>query len=214
MIVPDDRDATSERSLAAAVWLTERARQTPYSTRVDSIANFPHMTADGDALSVRDLVHPAKLSDAEERRRIRATALADPRIAGNLLARDGGVSAVNVTVKLPEEGNAASIAEIAGFARGVAAEAGKRFPGIDFRLVGTVIVNQTFTEASVATMGTVLPASLAAMGRDPRYPDPRVHGSGRDRRSRHPVRFRRNGAGGAGSAFRSPRPHRRHRSSF
>jgi len=163
MIVPDDRDATSERSLAAAVWLTERVWQTPYSTRVDSIANFPLMTADEDGLSVRDLVHPAKLSDEEERRRLRATALADPRIAGNLLARDGGVSAVNVTVKLPEEGNAASIAEVAEFARGVAAEADERFPGIDFRPVGTVIVNQTFTEASVATMGTVLPASLVAM---------------------------------------------------
>ena len=163
MIVPDDRDATSEQALAAAVWLTERAWQAPYSSRVDSIANFPHMTADGDDLSVRDLVDPAKLDDAGERRRIRATALEDPRLAGNLLARDGSVSAVNITVKLPEEGNAAAIAEIAEFARSVATEAGERFPGIDFRLVGTVIVNQAFTEASVATMGTVLPASLAVM---------------------------------------------------
>ena len=163
MIVPDDRDATSERALAVAVWLTERAWQTPYSSRVDSIANFPHTTADGDDLVVRDLVDPAKLGDAEERRRIRAAALADPRLAGNLLARDGGVSAVNVTVKLPEEGDTAAIAEVAGFARGVAAEAAERFPGVDLRPVGTVMVNQAFTEATLATMGTVFPASLAVM---------------------------------------------------
>ncbi len=163
MIVPDDRDATSEQALEAAVWLTERAWQTPYASRVDSIANFQHTTADGDGLMVRDLVDPARTGDPQERAKVRATALADPRLAGNLLARDGAVSAVNVTVKLPEGDDAASIAEVTEFARGIVAEAKDRFPGIDFRPVGTVIVNQTFSEATLATVGTVLPASLAIM---------------------------------------------------
>ena len=163
MIVPEDRDATSEQALAAAVWLTERAWQTPYSTRVDSIANFQHTTADGDDLSVRDLVDPTKLGDAEERSRIRATALADARLAGNLLARDGGVSAVSVTVQLPEEDEAFRIPEVAAFARGLAAEAEERFPGIDLRLVGTVIINNAFSEASIDSQKTFLPASLAIM---------------------------------------------------
>ena len=163
LIVPEDRDATSEQALAAAVWLTEHAWQMPYSTRVDSIANFQHTTADGDDLSVRDLVDPAKLGDAKERARIRATALADPRLAGSLLARDGGVSGVNVTVKLPEEDDALKASEIAEFARGLAAEGEEQFPGIDLRLVGTVILNHAFSEATLATTKTVLPASLAIM---------------------------------------------------
>ena len=163
MIVPEDRDVTSEQALAAAIWLTDRAWQTPYSTRVDSIANFQHTKADGDDLSVLDLVDPAKLGDAKERARIRATALADQRLAGNLVARDGSVSAVNITVKLPEEDDAARISEVAEFARGLAAEAEERFPGVDLRLVGTVILNHAFSEATAATTRTVLPASLAIM---------------------------------------------------
>ncbi len=163
LIVPEDHDATSEQALEAAVWLTERAWQMPYSTRVDSIANFQHTTADGDDLSVRDLVDPAKLGDEEERSRIRATALADQRLAGSLVARDGGVSGVNVTVKLPEEDDALKASEITGFARGVAAEAEERFPGIDVRLVGTAILNHAFAEATAATTKTVLPAALAIM---------------------------------------------------
>ena len=163
MIVPDNRDATSEQALTATVWLVERAWQTPYSTRVDSIANFPHTVADGDDLSVSDLVDPAKLGDAEERARIRATALADPRLAGNLVARDGGVSGVNVTVKLLDENNAAQIAEVVRFSRGLAAEAEERFPGIDFPLIGTVIINYAFSEATAGTTRTVLPAALAIM---------------------------------------------------
>ncbi len=163
LIAPDDRDATSQQALAAAVWLTERAWQVPHAARVDSIANFQHMEADGDDLVVRDLVDPSQLGDAGDRRRIRATALADPRLAGNLLARDGGVSAVNVTVKLPDDDTATATADVTAFARDVAIEAAGRFPGIDVRLVGTVIVNHAFTEATAAAMETVLPASLAVM---------------------------------------------------
>ncbi|MCY3880201.1 MAG: MMPL family transporter [Rhodobacteraceae bacterium] len=163
LIAPDDRDATSEAALAAAAWLVERAWQTPYSTRVDSIVNFPHLSADGNSLSVADLADPETISDADERSRIREIALTDPRIVGNLVARDGSVSAVNVTVKLPDGNSEAATAEVALFARGTMAEAAERFPGIDFRLVGTVAINQVFTESTIATMGTVLPASLAVM---------------------------------------------------
>ena len=163
LIVPEDGDATSEPALAAAVWLTDRAWRTPYSTRVDSIANFQHTTADGDDLSVRDLVDPARLGDAGERARIRAIALSDPRLAGSGLARDGAVSSVNVTVELPEEDQVVRIPEIAGFAHDLAAEAEERFPGIDLRVIGTVIINDAFTRASLESQKTFLPASLAIM---------------------------------------------------
>ena len=104
LVVPDDGDATSQSALSAAVWLTEAAWQTPYSRRVDSLANFQYTTADGDDLYVRDLVDPQELTRAEARSRIRAVALSDPRIASSILALNGDVSVVNVTVELPEEG--------------------------------------------------------------------------------------------------------------
>ena len=163
MIVPRAGDATSEPALEAAVWLTGRAWQTPYSRRVDSIVNFQHTTADGDELSVRDLVDPAQLGDPGERARIRATALADPRLKGSLLARDGRVSAVNVTVELPEEDQSIRVPEVAGFARNLAAETEERFPGIDIRVVGTVMINHTFSQASIDSQKVFLPASLAIM---------------------------------------------------
>ena len=163
MIVPDSGDATSQQALEASVWLTERAWQTPYSKRVDSIVNFPHTTAVGDELSVRNLVDPAKLADPQERARIRAAALADPRLVGSLLARDGSVSAVSVSVEIPDEDQTIRVPEVALFAREAVAEAEHRFPGIDFRVVGTVLINHTFSEASVDSQKVFLPASLAIM---------------------------------------------------
>ena len=163
LIVPDDGDATSESALAAAVWLTDKAWRTPYSRRVDSLANFQYTTADGDDLYVRDLVDPQELNRAETRARIRAVASSDPRIAGSMLARNADVSVVNVTVELPEEGLLEAVAEVAEFGRSAAAEAEERFPGIDLRLVGTVMVNQTFLEASIESQMIFLPASLLLM---------------------------------------------------
>ena len=163
LIVPDDGDATSQSALSAAVWLTEAAWQTPYSRRVDSLANFQHTTADGDDLYVRDLVDPQELAQAEARSRIRAIASSDPRIAGSMLARSADVSVVNVTVELPQEGLLEAVAEVAAFARSVAAEAEERFPDIDLRIVGTVMVNQSFVEASIQSQMIFLPVSLLLM---------------------------------------------------
>ena len=163
VIVPADGDATSEQALAAVVWLTGQAWLTPSSSRVDSIANFQHTRADGDTLIVEDLVDPERLDDPAERARIRAVALADPRLTGSLLAVDGGVSAVNVTVELSPEEQTVMIPEIAAFARGLAAETERRFPGIDVRPVGMAMIGAAFAEASVQSQVVFLPASLAVM---------------------------------------------------
>ncbi|WP_420604410.1 efflux RND transporter permease subunit [Methylobacterium sp.] len=163
LIVPDDGDATSQDALSAAVWLTEAAWHTPYSRRVDSLANFQYTTADGDDLYVRNLVDAQELGEAETRSRIRDVALSDPRIAGGIVALNGDVSVVNVTVELPQEGLLEAVAEVAEFARSVAAEAEERFPDMDLRIVGTVMINQTFVEASISSQMIFLPASLLLM---------------------------------------------------
>ena len=163
LIVPDDGDATSKEALSAAVWLTEAAWFIPYSRRVDSLANFQHTTAEGDDLYVRDLVDPQEIDSAETRSRIREIALSDPRVAGSILSLNGDVSVVNVTVELPEEGLLETVEDVAEFARSTAADAEKQFPGIDIRIVGTVMINQTFVEASIDSQMMFLPASLLLM---------------------------------------------------
>ena len=162
-VVPDGRDATSARALEAIAWLTEHAWQTPFSTRVDSIANFQHTTADGDDLVVRDLVDEAVRGDAAERSRVRAVALAEPRLAARLIATDGAVGGVNVTVQMPGEDETLEVPQVVEFVRGLAAEVRERFPGIDVRLTGMVMMNYAFTESSLLDMKTLMPVSFAVM---------------------------------------------------
>ena len=163
LIVPDNGDATSIQALSAAIWLTEAAWHTPYSRRVDSLANFQFTTSDGDDLYVRDLVDPEQLDQDEARSLIREVGLSDPRIANSVLARGGDVSVVNVTVELPQGELLDAVAEVAQFARTLEVQARERFPDIDFRIVGTVMINQSFVEASINSQKIFLPASLLLM---------------------------------------------------
>ena len=66
-VVPEDRDATSTLALEAALWLTEQSWQIPYATRVDSLTNYQHTTAENDDILVRDLVENTALDDIDER---------------------------------------------------------------------------------------------------------------------------------------------------
>ena len=141
LVVPDDGNATSENALRAIIWLTEAAWKTPFSRRVDSLANFQYTTADGDDLHVRDLIVPDEISLPSTQSHVRSVALSDPRIEGSMLSRNGDVTVVNVTVELPDLSGTdllKPVAEVANFSKELAAEAEKRFPNVDIRVVGTM----------------------------------------------------------------------------
>ena len=163
LVVPEDRDFASQQTLEAVVWLTDQAWLMPYSLRVDSLANFQHTTADGDDLFVRDLIDPQKLDDAAERAWMRATALGEPRLANNLVATDGEVTAVNVTADISGEDETLKIARATAFAYALEAQTEERFPGIDVRLAGTVILGSSFADAVGESQRLFWPASLLIM---------------------------------------------------
>ena len=163
VLVPPDRDATSALALEATAWLTEQSWTVPYATRVDSITNFQHTTARGDDILVRELVDKSGRADANERARIRSIALAEPSLAGRLIARDGGVSGINVSVQLPGADKLVEGAEVEEAARRLAHEVKRRFPGIDVRVTGHVVFNQTFMEVSLSDLKTLVPLSFVAM---------------------------------------------------
>ena len=163
VIAPEDGDAFSAPALEAAVWLTERAWMTPYATRVDSLTNFQHTTAEGDDLIVRDLVEASIGDDPAQLDRVRETALSDPRLAGRLVGQEGTATGVNVTVHLPGENTNLEAKAVTEFARGLAAQVEQRFPGIEIRLTGITVMNHAFTEVAERDVETFMAASLAVM---------------------------------------------------
>jgi len=162
-IAPKDGNVFTRRTLATVEWLTRKAWQVPYSIRVDSITNYQNTEAQNDELLVGDLVENAASLSDKQLKRIRAVALHEPTLVGNLVSPQGHVTSVNVTVQLPGINEATETPEVVSYVRKLAAEVKQHDPGINVYLTGMVMMNNAFPEASQHDMATLVPISFAVM---------------------------------------------------
>ncbi len=160
LLVPKDGKVFTRETLSAVAWLTERAWETPYSTRVESLSNYQHTSAEEDDLLVEDLAYePAELSDAELQR-IREIAINEPVLVNRLISQRAHVTGVNITVELPGINPIVENPEVVEFTRALREEFTTKFPEIEVKLTGIIMMNQAFPEASQYDMSVLFPAML------------------------------------------------------
>ena len=163
VLAPDGGDVFTSEVLTAVVDVTDRAWQTPYSIRVDSLSNFQHTYADGDDLTVVDLVEDPTSLGTEEREVIRQVALGEPLLVNRLVSPSSAVTAVNVTVELPGVDQAHEVPQVVAKAREIAAHVERTYPSIKVYLTGIVTMNNAFAEAAEFDVGHLLPLAFAAI---------------------------------------------------
>ncbi len=160
LLVPEDGQVFTRATLKAVAWLTERAWETPYSTRVESITNHQHTSAVEDDLLVEDLaLEPGQLSD-EDLVRIRDIALSEPVLLNRLISPEAHVTGVNINIELPGVDPIVENPEVVTFIRELREEFRAKYPDIEVRLTGIVMMNQAFPEASQYDMSTLFPLML------------------------------------------------------
>jgi len=160
VLAPRDGRVFTRKTLGAIAWLTERAWQTPYSTRVESITNYQHTSAAGDDLVVMDLADLADGEDDAALEQIRAIALNEPVLVNRLVSPRAHVAGVNVTIQLPGIDPLVENPEVVEFVRALRVEFRARYPDIDVKLTGIIIMNQAYPEASLYDMSTLFPLML------------------------------------------------------
>lgn len=158
-LAPKDGNVFTRSTLAATVELTDAAWRIPYSIHVRSITNFQHTRAEGDDLIVEDLVDdPNNLSESQLNR-IREIALAEPLLVHRLISPSGHVTGIYVGLVMPE-GDRQTVPEVARYANRLAADFRARHPNIDAYVVGSVIIDEAFADATKRDMMTLLPAAF------------------------------------------------------
>ena len=131
LLVPEDGKVFSNRTLEAVAWLTERAWETPHSSRVESLTNYQHTSAVGDDLLVEDLAfEPGNMSDAELAK-IRKIALDEPVLINRLISPKAHVTGVNITIELPGVDPIVENPQVVDFIRDLREEFRQMFPGIE-----------------------------------------------------------------------------------
>ena len=159
VITPRSGKVFSVETLTAVKDITTEAWQIPYSSRVDSITNYQHTEADGDELIVDDLVpDPAALSE-DELSRIQDIAVNEPTLVNRLISPDSHYTGVNVTVQLPGK-HTDEVPKAVAAARELKARMLAKYPGIEIRLAGVIMMNNAFPEASEDDAQHLYPLAL------------------------------------------------------
>ena len=165
VLVPSGDDVFTRDNLQALEQLTADAWAVPYSTRVDSIANYQHTEADGDDLKVRALVVDAQQMSDVQIAHARRVATEEPLLLGRLITPSGHMAAINISIHLPDGGRQQGIPEAVQHVRKLVADYEARYPGIEVLITGKIAGNNAFTEASVYDITHIVPtALLVALG--------------------------------------------------
>ena len=165
VLAPKDGRVFSNETLASVIELTRASWQIPYSIRVDSITDFQHTEADGDDLTVDDLVPEAGDLDDAALLRIRDIALGEPLLRNRLISANGQVTGVNVTVQLPDPDvqTGQEVPEVAAHARQLVETIRAGNPNLDIYLTGMVMMNNSFPEVSIHDQQTLVPAMFVVV---------------------------------------------------
>ena len=157
VLTPANGNVFTRDNLALVEWITDQAWQTPYSKRVDSITNYQHTVSEQDDLLVAPLVEDAESLSARDLKLIKEVALSEPQLFRRLISPDGRVTAVNISINLPEDALEAS-PEIVSFVRDLKQQIQVRAPDMQVALTGVIMMNNAFSEASQQDMATLTPA--------------------------------------------------------
>jgi predicted RND superfamily exporter protein len=156
VVAPDSGKVFEPDTLAAVGEITERGWQLPFATRVDSITNFQYSHAEEDDLIVDDLVDLEREYTPEELGELRAIALGEPLLKRRLISDDAHVTAVFVRHTLPRK-SSDEATQAARAVRELAADIESKYPGHSVYLTGGVMLSNSFFEASVQDLSTLVP---------------------------------------------------------
>jgi hypothetical protein len=156
VLQPADGTVFSPRISEVIEEITERSWKIPFAIRVDSVSNFQHSWADGDDLTVEDLIRDGAhltVAQLEDKKRV---ALAEPLLQNNLISWDADTTGINVTLQYPEE-SILEVPEAVGFARDIVKDIETRYPDVEVALSGLSMLNNAFAESGVKDASTLVP---------------------------------------------------------
>ncbi len=155
IIKPATGTVFEQKFLASVFKLTQEAWKIPFATRVDSLTNFQYSFAEGDDLTVRDLITKPDLSP-EEVAVVKTVALAEPLLLNRIITSDSTTTNINVTLTLPGE-NLSENAQIMAAARKLANDFLAENPEARVALTGVTPLNDAFNTSGQRDVETLVP---------------------------------------------------------
>lgn len=143
--------------------ITVDAWQVPYSSRVDSIANYQHTEAFEDDLLVEDLLYSEYELTPDRISKVKSIALSEPVLKSALVSEKGDVTVVNITVQLPEMDKTAEVEEVVSSINAMIDRYQRAYPDVTFHKAGIIAMNYAFMTAAQDDSSTLVPTMLVVI---------------------------------------------------
>ncbi|EIJ0964788.1 MMPL family transporter [Vibrio parahaemolyticus] len=163
VIAPEDGDIFTPQTLSLIQKITVDAWQVPYSSRVDSIANYQHTEAFEDDLLVEDLLYSEYELTPERISKVKSIALSEPVLKSALVSEKGDVTVVNITVQLPEMDKTAEVEEVVSSINAMIDRYQRAHPDVTFHKAGIIAMNYAFMTAAQDDSSTLVPTMLVVI---------------------------------------------------
>ncbi|ELA9299278.1 RND family transporter [Vibrio parahaemolyticus] len=163
VITPEDGDIFTPQTLSLIQKITVDAWQVPYSSRVDSIANYQHTEAFDDDLLVEDLLYSEYELTPERISKVKSIALSEPVLKSALVSEKGDVTVVNITVQLPEMDKTAEVEEVVSSINAMIDRYQRAYPDVTFHKAGIIAMNHAFMTAAQDDSSTLVPTMLVVI---------------------------------------------------
>ncbi|QOV31051.1 MMPL family transporter [Vibrio diabolicus] len=160
VIAPKSGTVFTPNTLSLIQQITDEAWQVPYSTRVDSLANYQHTEAFEDDLLVEDLLYSEYELTPQRIEKVKSIALSEPVLKSSLISEKGDVTVVNITVQLPEVDKTAEVQEVVAYINGMIERYQQVYPDTDFHKAGIIAMNYAFMTAAQDDSATLVPTML------------------------------------------------------
>ncbi|WP_286298013.1 efflux RND transporter permease subunit [Vibrio apostichopi] len=160
VVAPEDGNVFTPETLTLIQNLTVDAWQIPYSSRVDSLANYQHTEAVEDDLLVEDLLYEEYEHTQERIAKVKQIALNEPLLKNALVSASGDVTIVNVTVQLPEVDKTAEVQEVIAAINTMIAKYQADYPSVEFHKAGIIAMNNAFMMSAQEDSSTLVPLML------------------------------------------------------
>ena len=149
------RGVLSLPGLQLIAQVTEQAWQLPGVTRVESLSNYPRISATQDGLSVAELLEhpPSAANDLDE---LAAQIMDEPALVGRLIAPDQSIAGILLTTHFAEDDAQATNRHMQAV-QALSEAISKSHPQFAVHIVGTNAVSHAFAQAAVKDTSTLVP---------------------------------------------------------
>ncbi|HDY7971321.1 TPA: MMPL family transporter [Vibrio vulnificus] len=160
VLAPKSGDVFDQRTLTQIQEMTEQAWQVPYSSRVDSLANYQHTEAVDDDLLVEDLLYQSYPLTAERIAKVRTIAMSEPLLVNALVSEKGDVAVINITMQMPGVDETAEVNEVVAYVEQMLSHYRAQYPDVTIYKAGIIAMNHSFAMAAQNDSATLVPTML------------------------------------------------------